>query len=102
MVLLSRIRGGKQTIAESVESAATLDALRSVGIDYAQGNAIAPPTIFAPPGMRARHVAECGRHEGERARSGERHDGDRRRGDEVIHIGDAERKRARLHKGMSS
>ncbi|MGE5105048.1 MAG: EAL domain-containing protein [Betaproteobacteria bacterium] len=49
---------GKQTIAESVETAATLDALRSVGVDYAQGNAIAPPTMFAPPGTRRRHAAE--------------------------------------------
>jgi predicted signal transduction protein with EAL and GGDEF domain len=90
---------GKQTIAESVESAATLDALRSVGIDYAQGNAIAPPTMFAPPGMRARHVAERGRHDGERARTAERHDAERRRSDDVVHIGDGERKRQRMHKG---
>ena len=46
---------GKQTIAESVETAATLEALRSVGVDFAQGNAIAPPTLFAPPGGRKRH-----------------------------------------------
>jgi EAL domain-containing protein (putative c-di-GMP-specific phosphodiesterase class I) len=46
---------GKQTIAESVETAATLEALRSVGVDFAQGNAIAPPTLFAPPGARKRH-----------------------------------------------
>src|SRR5689334_19243803 len=46
---------GKQTIAESVETAAALDALRSVGVDYAQGNAIAPPTLFAPSGARKRH-----------------------------------------------
>ena len=45
---------GKQTIAESVESAATLEALRSVGVDFAQGNAIAPPSLFAPPGSRRR------------------------------------------------
>ena len=57
---------GKQTIAESVESAATLDALRSVGVDYAQGNAIAPPAMFAPPGTRSRHTAERGRSESER------------------------------------
>jgi EAL domain-containing protein (putative c-di-GMP-specific phosphodiesterase class I) len=73
---------GKQTIAESVESAATLDALRSVGIDYAQGNAIAPPSMFAPPGMRSRHIAERARHDAERARPGER-------------PGDVERRRAR-------
>jgi len=46
---------GKQTIAESVETAATLEALRSVCVDFAQGNAIAPPTLFAPPGGRKRH-----------------------------------------------
>jgi EAL domain-containing protein (putative c-di-GMP-specific phosphodiesterase class I) len=57
---------GKQTIAESVETAAALDALRSVGIDYAQGNAIAPPTMFAPPGARMRHVAERGPREAPR------------------------------------
>jgi diguanylate cyclase (GGDEF)-like protein/PAS domain S-box-containing protein len=58
---------GKQTIAESVETEATLDALRSVGVDYAQGNAIAPPSMFAPPGTRTRHAAERGRSEAERA-----------------------------------
>ena len=57
---------GKQTIAESVETAATLDALRSVGVDYAQGHAIAPPSMFAPPGARMRHVAERGRGEAAR------------------------------------
>jgi diguanylate cyclase (GGDEF)-like protein/PAS domain S-box-containing protein len=45
---------GKQTIAESVETAAALEALRSVGVDFAQGNAIAPPSLFAPPGTRRR------------------------------------------------
>jgi len=45
---------GKQTIAESVETAAALEALRSVGVDFAQGNAIAPPALFAPPGTRRR------------------------------------------------
>ena len=77
---------GKQTIAESVESAATLDALRSVGIDYAQGNAIAPPTMFAPPGMRARHLGERGRNDGQRAHTGER-------------PADVERRRAQAHHG---
>ena len=57
---------GKQTIAESVETAATLDALRSVGVDYAQGHAIAWPSMFAPPGTRSRHAAERGRSESER------------------------------------
>ena len=33
------------------------EALRSVGVDYAQGNAIAPPTLFAPPGTRRRTSA---------------------------------------------
>jgi diguanylate cyclase (GGDEF)-like protein/PAS domain S-box-containing protein len=57
---------GKQTIAESVETAATLDALRSVGVDYAQGHAIAPPSMFAPPGSRMRHVSQRGRAEASR------------------------------------
>src|SRR6476620_3886359 len=57
---------GKQTIAESVETAAALDALRSVGVDYAQGNAIAPPAMFSPPGARSRHTVERGRSETER------------------------------------
>ncbi|WP_119155097.1 EAL domain-containing protein [Caldimonas tepidiphila] len=34
---------GKQTIAEFVASQATLDLLRRLGVDYAQGNWIAPP-----------------------------------------------------------
>ena len=37
---------GKKTIAESVESLAILDALRTIGVDYAQGFAIAKPAIF--------------------------------------------------------
>ncbi len=37
---------GKKTIAESVESTAILDALRTIGVDYAQGFAIARPAIF--------------------------------------------------------
>jgi EAL domain-containing protein (putative c-di-GMP-specific phosphodiesterase class I) len=37
---------GKKTIAESVESLAILEALRAIGVDYAQGFAIAPPAIF--------------------------------------------------------
>ena len=56
---------GKQTIAESVETPAMLDALRSVGVDFAQGNAIAPPVVFAPAGTRLLRDA------------GERQDGDR-------------------------
>jgi diguanylate cyclase (GGDEF)-like protein len=37
---------GKKTIAESVESIAILDALDTIGVDYAQGFAVAPPRIF--------------------------------------------------------
>jgi diguanylate cyclase (GGDEF)-like protein/PAS domain S-box-containing protein len=37
---------GKKTIAESVESPSILDALRTIGVDYAQGFAIAQPAIF--------------------------------------------------------
>ena len=37
---------GKKTIAESVESRATLGALRTIGVDYAQGFAIAAPAPF--------------------------------------------------------
>jgi len=45
---------GKQTIAESVESEEILDALRIIGVDYAQGFAIAPPTIFGQWRSRVR------------------------------------------------
>ena len=51
---------GKQTIAESVETAATLDAVRRAGIDFAQGYAIAAPTLFAPPGTRKLRLAARG------------------------------------------
>ena len=37
---------GKKTIAESVESRETLKALRAIGVDYAQGYAIAAPAPF--------------------------------------------------------
>ena len=50
---------GKQTIAESVESAAILDALRAIGVDYAQGFGIAPPGDFRPApagGARSRRA----------------------------------------------
>ncbi|HEY1327453.1 MAG TPA: EAL domain-containing protein [Casimicrobiaceae bacterium] len=40
---------GKLTIAESVENNATLEALRAIGVDYAQGFGIAAPERFAPP-----------------------------------------------------
>jgi EAL domain-containing protein (putative c-di-GMP-specific phosphodiesterase class I) len=51
---------GKQTIAESVETEATLDAVRRAGIDFAQGYAIAEPTLFAPPGTRKLRLAARG------------------------------------------
>ena len=37
---------GKKTIAESVESQAIFEALRAIGVDYAQGFAIARPAVF--------------------------------------------------------
>ncbi len=37
---------GKKTIAESVENRAVLQELRTIGVDYAQGFAIAVPTPF--------------------------------------------------------
>jgi EAL domain-containing protein (putative c-di-GMP-specific phosphodiesterase class I) len=40
---------GKQTIAESVENAATVEALRRIGVDYAQGFGIAMPAPFGEP-----------------------------------------------------
>ncbi len=49
---------GKQTIAESVETPAILEAVRSIGVDFAQGNAIAAPAMFAPPGTRSRQSGE--------------------------------------------
>ena len=39
---------GKKTIAESVERRETLQALRAIGVDYAQGFAIAVPAPFGP------------------------------------------------------
>ena len=39
---------GKQTIAECVSSAPLLDAVRRLGVDYAQGFAVAAPQPFAP------------------------------------------------------
>ncbi len=51
---------GKQTIAESVETSATLEAVRRAGIDMAQGHAIAVPTQFAPPGTRKLRLAPRG------------------------------------------
>ncbi len=51
---------GKQTIAESVETPATLEAVRRAGIDMAQGHAIAAPALFAPPGTRKLRLAPRG------------------------------------------
>jgi EAL domain-containing protein (putative c-di-GMP-specific phosphodiesterase class I) len=51
---------GKKTIAESVESPAILVALRAIGVDYAQGYAIAKPAIFGQlrrPSAVKKHVA---------------------------------------------
>ena len=47
---------GKLTIAESVENAATLEALRTIGVDYAQGFGIAAPAPFGEPGRVLRLV----------------------------------------------
>ena len=40
---------GKLTIAESVENGAIVEALRDIGVDYAQGFGIAVPTPFTGP-----------------------------------------------------
>jgi len=42
---------GLSTVAEFVESPAILEELRSIGVDFAQGSAIAPPAVFelGPP-----------------------------------------------------
>jgi EAL domain-containing protein (putative c-di-GMP-specific phosphodiesterase class I) len=48
---------GKKTIAESVESLEILDALGAVGVDYAQGFAIARPEVFGQL-RRLRPVAQ--------------------------------------------
>ena len=37
---------GKSTVAEFVESKAVLEALREIGVDYAQGYAIGKPAPF--------------------------------------------------------
>ena len=47
---------GKQTIAESVENAATIEALRRIGVDYAQGFGIAVPAPFGEPARVLRLV----------------------------------------------
>ena len=40
---------GKLTIAESVENGAVMEALRDIGVDYAQGFGIAVPKLFTSP-----------------------------------------------------
>jgi EAL domain-containing protein (putative c-di-GMP-specific phosphodiesterase class I) len=40
---------GKLTIAESVESGDIVEALRDIGVDYAQGFGIAVPALFTGP-----------------------------------------------------
>ncbi|MGH9362091.1 MAG: EAL domain-containing protein, partial [Thermoanaerobaculia bacterium] len=40
---------GIRTIAESVEDADTLAALREIGVDYAQGFGVAPPQPLPAP-----------------------------------------------------
>jgi EAL domain-containing protein (putative c-di-GMP-specific phosphodiesterase class I) len=47
---------GKITIAESVENTATLEALRTIGVDYAQGFGIAAPALFGEPSRTLRLV----------------------------------------------
>ena len=52
---------GKQTIAEHVEDATTLELLRNYGVDYAQGNYIGKPrealmNITRLPGARLHTV----------------------------------------------
>lgn len=42
---------GKKTIGEFVENVQTLEALRSIGVDYGQGYAIAKPVPFGSVGM---------------------------------------------------
>ncbi len=44
---------GKRTIAEFVETVEVMEALREIGIDYAQGLAIGAPLPFSrqPPGL---------------------------------------------------
>ena len=43
---------GKKTIAEFVENAATVDALREIGVDYAQGFGVAKPVPFGAGGVK--------------------------------------------------
>jgi EAL domain-containing protein (putative c-di-GMP-specific phosphodiesterase class I) len=43
---------GKKTIGESVDGEAGLAALRQIGVDYAQGHWISPPSPFLTPAFR--------------------------------------------------
>jgi diguanylate cyclase (GGDEF)-like protein/PAS domain S-box-containing protein len=45
----------KQTIAEGVEDAATLAALKDRGVDFAQGFYLGRPKRFSPPSIRSSH-----------------------------------------------
>jgi EAL domain-containing protein (putative c-di-GMP-specific phosphodiesterase class I) len=48
---------GKKTIGEFVDGETGLAVLREIGVDFAQGNWIAPPVPFeAPPPAAARPV----------------------------------------------
>jgi EAL domain-containing protein (putative c-di-GMP-specific phosphodiesterase class I) len=40
---------GKKTIAEFVENVQTLEALRTIGVDYGQGFGLAKPVPFGTP-----------------------------------------------------
>ena len=46
---------GKSTIAEFVEDQATLDTLRRLGVDYAQGYHIGRPAALPPAGPKGKH-----------------------------------------------
>jgi EAL domain-containing protein (putative c-di-GMP-specific phosphodiesterase class I) len=43
---------GKKTIGESVDGEAGLEALRKIGVDFAQGHWISPPVPFLSPAVR--------------------------------------------------
>jgi EAL domain-containing protein (putative c-di-GMP-specific phosphodiesterase class I) len=44
---------GKKTIGESVDGEAGLEALRKIGVDFAQGHWISPPVPFLAPAVAA-------------------------------------------------
>ena len=52
---------GKQTIAEFVDGETGLDALREIGVDYAQGNWISPPQPFLAPAAQPKTRTRAGR-----------------------------------------